>query len=379
MDSLLTDVQVAQKELCDKLFGPLADLRFKYVGEELSQNLLLQRTYPAPYKAKDAMQAPTFNELRQPRDTSCLDGAVVLLRHLYSIVAIRYRADSDHSQESLCQEMQREELEHPILRFIWCDFEDADGHAAQSVVRYHIQKDIEPSQATIEHFLQSEDMVRTLWSREPFLFYHPEVVAKRREATAWRTLAYTNKPSPAKNSLVEWNGEGELGDVISDKVGMFQSSDKKTLCRYSFGQPAIIRVRYDRNSTAPNKTYGDLWSVTFNTKKLKEEPGTEQPCFIEGKDMITYNLIAIARLASADKGERQMIRLYDVFGEAIGLPVKCKNYAGAKWKLGEPNVPYLLYYAQAPPRQMPDRHGQEIAPKPDNVKSALEDIMGILR
>ncbi|KAI0004729.1 hypothetical protein F4779DRAFT_621319 [Xylariaceae sp. FL0662B] len=348
-----------------RIFQGLMDLREKYPGDVMAQNFALMRTYPVQFSKRDAEKAPSHSaDVRMP-DTGNLDAAVILLRHLYHVVALRYRGDSDTSSEVLCQKMTEEESTHPLLQFVWVDFEDEAGAEKQSIVRYEMLKDAPDGKATVYGLLENESMWKTLWRREPFLLYHPTILKKPRGAAEWDVVPCEDTVGLVKESLVSWDGAGNLGDRIS---GLFDSlADDETNAEFlfPFSDPAVIRVKYDHTTNEGRKSWEDLKTITMDPNRL------------ENNKPVTYALIASARCAKTPDGSEELgadrIRLFDVLGQPLILPMEMKHCASTYWSTGQGvGCMCLLFYARKMARDTSGGHELEVPSKADNLRTTIK-------
>ncbi|KAI0107900.1 hypothetical protein GGR51DRAFT_515487 [Nemania sp. FL0031] len=355
--------------LPEHLFDHLDDIRDKYEDDEYFQNFLLSRTYPHEFSTWLVATAPSdkfkFN--------INLDAAVVILRHLYSMVNTFTRY---HEQTKV------QEKSHPILRFIWADFQDDSDESvkAQSVIRHEMQVLDDPSgQATVYDLLERHAMWNTLWARKPFQLFHPTVLGRPQGAKKWDIIKH--HPDIVKSSLVRWDGAQPLGDRISGMFGQGVSRKTGSQFVYMFNDPAIIRVRYEHTAQEQSPaTYEDLRHIYIHPHRRKHRKNEkDEDVFIKDKETqeerVLYTLVAIVRCSrQADEADR--IRLYSVIGSPLSLPIALKQYVGKYWNLGDadPGRVYLLFYANAPPDIITGQHGEPIAREQPDTAQLIRDM-----
>ncbi|KAI0414993.1 hypothetical protein F5X98DRAFT_347661 [Xylaria grammica] len=331
-------------KLPEHLFAGIGDVREKHT-DRLAQTFALSRTYPPPFTRRDARDAPSYQEGRQFTFNLNFDAATVVLRHLYSTINANYR----HSES-----IAREELNHPLLRFMWADFESRSSSAAQNILRHEMQCADDPEgKITVSELFERPAMWNSLWARRPFRLTHPDVLGRPRGAKAWDVIP--PEDTVVEDSLVAWEGAGDLGDHISSRFGRFSDAETGDQFVYSFGHPAIIRVRYQHTAQGqPLATYRDLRQIHVTSRQLKvvrEGPFTTARAVPEkDTERVLYTLVAVVR-CSDQAGEADRIRLYSVIGQPISLPTSFNKYVGTYWNVGDPEDPgrpYLLFYARAP-------------------------------
>ncbi|KAI8631397.1 hypothetical protein F5Y19DRAFT_493294 [Xylariaceae sp. FL1651] len=345
--------------LPDSLFAALGDLRVKYAGSEITQNLVLMRTYPSPFSNTRATQAPSYTA--NIKFNTNFDAAVVILRHLYHTVAIRFRGDKKETLKELCEDLEKEERDHPLLRFIWADFEDTSDAAvaAQAILRYEMQKADDPEgRATVSSLLENGAM--------------PQGVEK------WKVIPHGD--SIGEDGLVRWDGSLPLGQHIGDMFGIYIDKAQGHKFRYSFNYPAVIRVRYAHtNKSKPPAMYKDLSRIEICTHKLVDESDGDKVILTEcNKELMTYTLVAVVRCSNDQSREADRIRLYDVIGNPLSLPMTMKDYTGTYWNLGDPNCVFMLFYAQALARPITGQRGGPVAYKVPNTKAIMKEMRASL-
>ncbi|KAI0965694.1 hypothetical protein F4678DRAFT_467373 [Xylaria arbuscula] len=361
--------------LPDNLFDNIGDLRKKY-PDDFVQSFALSRTYPAQFSIHNANHAPSY----RPKDqlnfkyNLNLDAAVVVLRHLYSMVLQR-QSDT----------ITRDELSHPILRFIWADFEDESSIAAQTILRFEMQTLDDPQgKMTIFDLFERPAMWNTIWSREPFLLYHPRVLARPKNATMWKVIDHNKGVS--KKSLVQWDGANDLGAKISSLF--CRSSHIPTGDQFveMFNDPAIIRVRYKHTAQhQPPATYQDLREILVAPRRIK--PAENDFATLvrlspeEDSERIRHTLVAVVR-CSGQAEEADRFRLYSVTGQPMSLPITARDYVGIEWNIGDiedPGRVYLLFYTRSLPTPITGQHGEPIARRtPDMISKIMAMKKSIL-
>ncbi|KAI8950547.1 hypothetical protein F4801DRAFT_602274 [Xylaria longipes] len=355
--------------LPEHLFANLGDLRVKYADDESAQNFALSRTYPAQFSNKNAENAPSYRQGHKFKFNLNFDAAIVVLRHLNSIVNSKYR----HGDS-----IMKEELSHPLLRFIWADFESESSIVAQSILRYEMQAVDDPQgRATVFELFERPAMWNTLWARKPFQLFHPTVLGRPRGAKMWKVIL--PQASVVEESLVEWDGATPLGDHISSLFG--RSVNRRTGDEFveMFNDPAIIRVRYKHTAnTQPPATYQDLRQIYIKPRRIKQDKNDASLLIRappeEDKERILHTLIAVV-CCSGQAEEADRIRLYSIVGKPLSLPTDLNKYAGTYWNIGDADDAgrvYLLFYGMAPPDPISGQHEEPIARKEPNVESLIK-------
>ncbi|KAJ2998468.1 hypothetical protein NUW58_g307 [Xylaria curta] len=291
---------------------------------------------------KHAEKAPSYRRDHLLKFNINFNAAIVVLRHLYSHVNIKCRFN---------EVIEKEERSHPILRLIWAGFEDDSATVAQSILRHEMQHLDDPrGQITVSDMFERPAMYNTLWHREPFLLYHPSLLGRPRGAKEWRIIK--DGETVAKDSLVWWDSDNNLGDYIGSMFG--RRAHKVTGDEFvdSFNDPAVIRVRYEHTAKdKPPVTYQYLRQIQIPPRRLGPSP--DDPSVLvrlpleKDKERSLYTLVAVVR-CSGKVDESDRIRLYKVIGHRLSLSIKLKEYVGTYWNLGDVNDPgrvYLLFYA----------------------------------
>ncbi|KAI0018533.1 hypothetical protein F4780DRAFT_794519 [Xylariomycetidae sp. FL0641] len=255
------------EEEIKQLFASLQDVRDKYPRSEGEQNYELVNTIPALFRGVGKESA------------SCLDATVVLLCHLYHVVALRYRgrklevADAEASATSAKVEevMRQEEEKHPLLRFIWTTLEglSPDAKTAQMKLRFEIRRKM-PQNADIEQFLEHESMYATLWQRTPFLLFDDTMLWKPSDQPGWNMGPCRDVLAIARRSLIRWNGEQDLAPYISHLCNITYHDRAQSMdFRFFFNHPAVIRVHYAHEAPRQPWTYEELRTVPLEVDLLQ--------------------------------------------------------------------------------------------------------------
>ncbi|KAI1302452.1 hypothetical protein F5Y03DRAFT_209170 [Xylaria venustula] len=358
-------------KLPEHLFDDIGDVRKKYADDVLAQNFVLQRTYPLQFKNRNAERAPSYRPEPKFKFNLNFDAAVVVLRHLYSMILVDLR-NSDR--------IATDELSHPILRFMWADFEDESSVAAQTILRYEMQTLDDPrGDMTVFQLFERPAMWDSIWNREPFRLYHQHVFGRPKDAAEWTIIE--NQEDVVEESLVEWNGAKDLGDEISSLFG--QSVDIETGDEYveMFNDPAIIRVRYQHTAPGrPPATYQDLRQILIAPRRIRRDENNPARFFRinpeEDSERVTYTLVAVVR-CSDQAGQADRIRLYSMAGHPCSLPMALKDYVGTQWNIGQLNDQgraYLLFYARAFTNAISGQDVVPIARKEPNASSLIKKM-----
>ncbi|KAI0480030.1 hypothetical protein GGR56DRAFT_686940 [Xylariaceae sp. FL0804] len=337
----MSQPQTTEKE-SDELFAGINDLRDRYPGQELVQDFALSRSYPAKFSYhRAAGGADPASIDRDIGPAEYVDIAVMILRHLYQMVALSHRGDRHASSEALRAEMSADEHAHPLLRLLWADFDDEGGFDQQSVVRYEILKRTSPDRRTVAGLLESEQMWKTLWSRAPFLLHQQVGFGRLRGSHLWEEGPLVERAKQAEYCRIIWEGQGDLADHIGAYSGRRVDGDNEIL--FSFGAPAVIRIDYRHAADAPAKTHADLKRIAVPIKRYHLDETDGETHLIETVDTLHYVLIAVVRCAGGEeRGDR--MRLWDRYGHVMAHPISMKNMMGTYWRLGDPNARFLLFY-----------------------------------
>ncbi|KAI1127142.1 hypothetical protein F5Y10DRAFT_293137 [Nemania abortiva] len=250
--------------LPEHLFENLGDIRDKYKDNPSLQNFALSRTYPRKFSTNALVNAPSYEEDTDFKFNTNFDAAVVVIRHLYSMV---------NGSDLRNEQMDKEEKSHPILRFIWADFEDTSDASitAQAVIRYEMQALDDPDgRLTVFALLERPAMWNGLWVRKAFQLYHSNALGRPQGTDEWNVMEH--HPSITQKSLVKWNGAQPLGDHISSLFLQRVHKDTGARLLLMFNDPAIIRVRYQHTARDQTPaTYEHLRQIYVNPHRLKNE------------------------------------------------------------------------------------------------------------
>ncbi|KAI1345847.1 hypothetical protein F5Y01DRAFT_40380 [Xylaria sp. FL0043] len=364
-------------KLPESLFADIGDLRQKYEKDEMAQSFALSRTYPPQFSNEEAVGAPSYKRGSEHlfKFNLNFDAAVVVVRHLYSVIGLQHRQS---------EAMTTEEQNHPILRLIWADFEDESGAAALSILRHEMQvRDDPKGTMTVFQLFEQPAMWKSLWAKPPFQLFHPTLLGKLRGATEWQIIKH--HADIEEESLVEWDGTDTLGAYISTLFG--QTIDPETGSEFveSFNYSAIIRVRYKHTtSSRPPATYQDLRRIQIAPRRLKRDSNNPnvmvRAAAAQDDERVAYTLIAVVRCA--DPGtESDRIRLYNVVGQPLSLPISLHAYVGTRWNIGDatdPNRVYLLFYAQTPLDPISGQNEEPIARTELNTGRLIDAMKGSL-
>ncbi|TGJ84442.1 hypothetical protein E0Z10_g4294 [Xylaria hypoxylon] len=299
------------------------------------------------------------------------DAAIVVLRHLNSHVHADYRHSDSIVKEELC---------HPILRFVWADLESESSVVAQIILRYEMQVVDDPKgEITLFKLFESPAMWNSLWAREPFRLFHPTILGRPRDGMKWKVVRA--HASIIEESLVKWNGAKGLADHISSLFCRTVHVETGHQFVEMFNDPAIIRVLYKHTAEgqAP-ATYQDLREIHIAPRRITQSKDDLTQLVRlapeDDKERVRYTLVAVVR-CSGQAEEADRIRLYSVIGHPMSLPTGLNKYVGTYWNIGDANDPgraYLLFYAQAPPDPISGLHGEPMAHKQSNVKSVIKAV-----
>ncbi|KAF7540251.1 hypothetical protein G7054_g1414 [Neopestalotiopsis clavispora] len=351
-------------------FDAFKDVRSLY-KDELLQSVTLGLQFPAPFSPALRMNG--------------LDVLVVLIRHLYRHTIIKDR-----------KEIATDEKQNPLLRFAWCMFgDDHDSITLQSNTRIALEEWLVKQQGlhprlTFLDLVDSNLMVETMFTKTPFLLFRSIVPSKARdeEGGEWKPTRFDPKQNAA-SSLVRWNGAGDLGEYISNKIFGVQNPDQNSYL-YTFAQPVFIRVRYDNfNITRTFKELAEIWvqdnwvltdgTVLPYALKPDSEPTDK---LIRRK----YRLIAAVRARTKAEDENQdAIRRWHLAGPQLADP-KGSSFANDQWTLEQLAVPeswtYMLYYCITPEGHRPvlaaglpeqRRHQPDFARNLERMQNAVKN------
>lgn len=378
-----------QSHGADDICEGLGDLRIKFSGNEMAQNLALRRSFPALLSQRAIQRMATYQggNWTESHWVNGLSGAIVLLRHLYSMIAMRYRGDETTSDMETMEKMRQEEKENYLLRIVWAYADNRPDFDITGKVRGHILKHHDTDEVpSIFNLLENPSMWNTIWNRPPLRLYHRVVLGRRRGERDWVQHALGDMVGWAEEGLILWDGDGSLGEWISQRFGI--TFYEKQMCdfRHAFGDPAIIRVLYRHRSNVPAKRYHDLKQIKFDPRRPRQKVDDDGKMTLveeaDSEERVVYNLVAVVKCldpqsSSNNEDKDDRIRLYERHGQAIMLPMSCNKFTGIQWEIGSGSYPlpdYLLYYAQTPPVDARGGHGEEIAPKPEGLKALIEEM-----
>ncbi|KAI0109725.1 hypothetical protein F4814DRAFT_377040 [Daldinia grandis] len=328
-------------------FSSLPDLRDMHPGDAAAQDIFLQRQEISRF-----IPSPDSSNIG---NLSGIDAFVCILRHLYSQMAIHWRGDPKMTEPDLLQEIRKAEADNPLLRFAWSDIgQSRENVLAQSRVREAIVARLtnEDSQLIDLSFLglaESDLMRRTLFCRPPFQLYDPNPLSQpipTDQPGEWDIEKEADAAERAKRSLITWNGQGNLGEFISDRFDISKSARNSRRYLYTSNKPLVIRVLY--NAPAENAPgFSNLRLITVQGSCLTHIEGTESTVKIEKPEnnFTRYTLIAVANLRSAG-GDRDLVRRYSLDGRECWSPLGFE-YGHGSWKLEKPGQ-YMLFYVPAP-------------------------------
>ncbi|KAK7747275.1 hypothetical protein SLS53_001528 [Cytospora paraplurivora] len=181
--------------------------------------------------------------------------------------------------------------------------------------------------------IESEPMLRSIWSYESFLLFHP-ILHKGLEAYGWELITDERKQTlfEARESLVVWDTEKHkrLEDAVAFKSGRFTGR------RWKFFRGTVERTKCSRMSVAmwvkflPRKRLEDFninaireIKAPAHVPQYKTKLGTEGAPEIktveyrnDDKGPASYLLVAAVRLRSSESG-CDSVRLYDILAENI--------------------------------------------------------------
>ncbi|KAI1411326.1 hypothetical protein F5Y13DRAFT_200936 [Hypoxylon sp. FL1857] len=322
-------------------FTSLPDLRTLH-PREVPQNNILMYQMPTLYSRP---HGDGFGPGEVIDNMNGIDVVLCALRHLYSHLDSKFRDNA---------EIREMEAKNPLLRLAWSEFKQSvTSTAAQNRARQSIAKFLRGiGMANLSYLTIAESrlMHETLLRQEPYQLFDAHPLSQPMEATDNNWDIDDGRRDPAgiaAESLVTWDGLGDLGDVISDKFGIFASDETNRKYLWTFNLPAFVRVHY-RAPISNTSSFAKL-------KEIKIDGKCYQPCGKDGKSIrirpreqgsTSWVLIMVIRLRKGYE-DQDLIRRYTVDGREVINPVSFA-YSNVDWKLGESGRQYMLYYAMAP-------------------------------
>ncbi|KAI6083325.1 hypothetical protein F4821DRAFT_263061 [Hypoxylon rubiginosum] len=332
-------------------FSLLPDIRDKYPGDVVAQTASLR------------CQMPTaFDNHASSRSGLAGNGISVFvcaLRHLFVHVALKWRGDLRDTDNALFRIIRHyDERENPLLRFAWSDLgTDGASLAVQDrtlevIANHLLEANSLVADLSFRGLAESTLMHTTLFQRPPFQLYHPYYFSQPIEdpdvaGDAWDLHDTRSHPAEvARRSLITWDGQGDLGDLITRKFGVFHLADGKTRCLWLCNHPVVIRVLYSPPaSDAPPPPPPSLSHITFDGLRARQEQLAPSGTIIHPPEshVRRYVLIVAVRLREHDE-DRDLIHRYTIRGTEIPGPPDYP-YANPHWTLGQPGRQYMLFYS----------------------------------
>ncbi|OTB02812.1 hypothetical protein M426DRAFT_24421 [Hypoxylon sp. CI-4A] len=316
----------------------LVDIREMAQTQPVQQTALLLYQGISPYPGKENMNA--------------MDAAVCALRHIYYHTSASWRGIKGCTKPELLALIDKQEGENPLLKFAWShlsrDEDCANGQAkARAALSHHLKENLSTTNLTFFSIMESALMHRTLFSREVYQLCDARLLSQPLDAKKEGKWVVDNgrhdAEKSAKDSLLIWDGQGDLSTFVGRKFGCFDAhSVGRRYFRYC-NKPAILRVRYNAPLANPTR-FGGLERFEFDGQVIEPRKG-ETRAYLEPEEKCAYILTMVVRLRMNDE-DRDLVRRYKHGGGELLGPVDAKHEGGG-WTLGEPNRQYMLYYAEA--------------------------------
>ncbi|OTB08561.1 hypothetical protein M426DRAFT_263814, partial [Hypoxylon sp. CI-4A] len=344
------------------VFDKLGDLRQKYLDDEWAQGVALMTQWPAKFKWNylpgfTAHSKGLFNDV----DVRNLQAVIVMLRHLLGFVTCSHRQIGEQNR---------------LSGMLWADLEDEAGFAQQAQAQVAFlrwfQEQYSGRPITFENLVDNDHMWATFWNIPAFRLFHPVILAKTLAESEWHEARTDDPGLLVKRSMIEYQGQRDLGEHISERFRTVVDDDGIVRHRQS-GDPSIIRVRYQHGCPDPPKTFQDLREIQVRPHQLREVDENGKISYkydTSGGEPKTYLLVGVMRHGHV-RNQSDLIRLYGIDGRyRRSAHVHTVNYTGIDWKLvGNVDDVYLLYYALAPPIRPDDESTAEVLPRPSGYRT----------
>ncbi|KAI1812524.1 hypothetical protein GGS20DRAFT_557791 [Poronia punctata] len=362
-----------------ELFAQAGDIR-KY--DIQYQNFLLQKTFPADFDIRYV--EPTLKHVDPKLSVdpkfvfnNSWNVATMIIRHIYHCIPPRHRGyaegEEDKAQAARVAALIKEQEDNfPFLRFTWVEL-SRETWNVQSAIRYLIQKEHDPlGQMKAIDILESPELLRSLWCRDEFQLQSPYWFVKDKDKEEWHLEIRNNL---MENEVLRWDGSVPLADYIHTKFRTLKSTTGRLYIN-RWNNPNIIRVRYEHTSTTAPFRFDALRRLVLSPDRLveKSRKGALVDLEIDKTDYeAPYTLIAVVLCARAET-ERDMIRLYNVFGMPEPFSVDLEGMAWLEGDIGDPGRAYMLFYAHGPPQPLVLRDNRPVATPSPRIE-ALRAMM----
>lgn len=319
---------------------------------------LLSQQYPPP-----------FTSTRHPQNNSGVNAAIVLARTFLIINREPDMADIDNG----------------LIQYACMDVdEEKDGYKEHVAA---LQRQLDeylnsiPDDKSYYNLVECNERFRLdIWEREEFLlstgfvikgikddvqhFTFSEGPARLRAEADGTSVAM----QLAKDSLVHWDGSGNLTDLITSKY-LRDPSDNNTFI--SCSPPLCVRVKY---TPSDNNCPGFL-DIMKSPLHIRIECGQlvqdrdDNILRREGPyDPQSYRLQVVVRLRSENEGSEDYVRVYQPNGDTYSASEATNKNVPARvneaWRLGEHGYSYMLYFTHS---SMPMIGNDELREVPTDV------------
>ncbi|KAJ3561726.1 hypothetical protein NPX13_g8834 [Xylaria arbuscula] len=220
--------------------------------------------------------------------------------------------------------------------------------------------------------LEHEAIWDTFWSMPAFRLWDPIVLVRKAGEKKWKPsnmfengrvanttiITWPNggrqpntdeRINMAKDSMVHYNGVGDLGEVISKKFGTFRDNETGQDQHWQAAHHNIIRVFYDTvEPGAQSKSFDDICHVQVKPSRLVRLTDAN------GKNVTTvdlfpidFTLVAVINM-SQRRAPGDFLRCYNGIGDYIRVAPDVEQRICPKqdWRLGEMDHRYMLFYAR---------------------------------
>ncbi|KAI2601973.1 hypothetical protein GGR54DRAFT_626231 [Hypoxylon sp. NC1633] len=325
--------------------GQLGDLRSRYAGDLYAQSMVLTKDCPLPYVETEARKSPDWDKELAigMREVNSLDAAIVVLRHLFERVGTSGREGSDGN---------------PLEAMIWADLADPSTAIEQTKARYLIIKKFcvayPQKQLSFYNLMENRRMWDTVWQRPAFMFWHKEVLERRKDASDWERVEHKIPRELARDACILYRGKSTMSKHVESYMGAMWSEEMDVWYHWRSNHPVVIRVEYRHDpGNGESKKFEDLSEINIDPQALLnrvDEQGKPYSAYYQhDSERIRYVLTVVVRLGDA-QDPKDRVRLYDIYGK----PRKCPGshemstrISGSKWTLGEQGqqrASYMLYY-----------------------------------
>lgn len=343
----------------DESGARIEDVR-DYVKEkghgDMARNLLLERFWP--------LQGDS------PTDMSGMICFVALVRLIYCRLGPinRGRMDAVIRQNGL-------------MRFAMSNFgsgeSDEDDDAERGACEL-VHEDLEEAlgrKPTFDNIAESDLVLKSLWSHNGFILYHPILWRTGRESPVWNDLPEESCDFvEAKMSLIVWDTSKHRSilEAVRAREGRFRGKlesveEDEVDYTLAFRSPLVMRIKVEAGDRLEDFGMSDISEIRVpitNTELI--DPGPEEGdadalpirTFTKSSECHLYRLLGVVRLRAGEE-EPDDVRFYDAWGDLIRPQVGrpgLESFCSPEWSIRDHRHPLMLYYTRMPDTEYPP-HG----------------------